>query len=503
MADTIKPQKVLLTDAVLKKLRFEQRVIGMHPDGSLITVDPGPRMTDWFLGDSKMPGFLVRVTGKGLRFYAQRKLAGRPCRFDCGAFPGTSLTKARESAGIALGYMRAGKDPNLVKKQNIAEVKAERIKAKQTVGFMFANDAKTQSETDAHSTKRDRKDVQKWLEDLPVWRTPIHELTPDILDEMMSSVKETRGSATSVKVWRYLRAAWNRLDSTEQPDRDPFADRLKKHKLPVIPRRQTVLHTDDESGQAWLQAIAPMRDLAGGRNFAKRVMADYIILTLCWGARRSEAASLKVSDVNFEREYIVFRDTKNARDHYFPLTPGVAAILRRRIEDNNMPRGRDVRKALKGEATYIPEWVFPSPKRGVPLVEPRAALDLGQAAAGMRITMHDLRRSFAGEVAADVLVDEDGNKKGDFGLVKIAMNHADIMSDVTQGYIMVRPRLKMLRPIYLAHERRVLKAAGLDDLLPPEKSDVDKLVAELKRKLSDDPAALRKILDTLASESKS
>ena len=30
-------------------------------------------------------------------------------------------------------------------------------------------------------------------------------------------------------------------------------------------------------------------------------MADYIILTLCWGARRSEAASLKVVDVDFKK----------------------------------------------------------------------------------------------------------------------------------------------------------------------------------------------------------
>lgn len=48
-----------------------------------------------------MRGFSVRVTRSGLRFYAERKLAGRPCRFDCGKWGSdaqcVSLTKAEKS----------------------------------------------------------------------------------------------------------------------------------------------------------------------------------------------------------------------------------------------------------------------------------------------------------------------------------------------------------------------------------------------------------------------
>ena len=496
MTEKIEPQKLNLTDKLLEQIRFEQRIFGIKPDGGLKIIPVPDGMTDWFLRDAKLQGFSVRVTGKGLRFYAQRKLAGRPCRFECGAWPETSLSKARKNAEEALSKMKLGQDPNLEKKKAIAEVKQDRKRAQETLGAIFANDMQTQAESDAPSTQRDRKDVQKWIEGMSIWRTTIHELTPDNLDEMMKSVRSQRGDATAVKVWRYLRAAWNRLDSTEQPDRDPFADWLKKHTLPEIKRRQTVIHTDDEAGQKWLQAVASMRILAGGRSYPKRVMADYIILSLCWGARRSEAASLKVCDIDFEREFVVFRDTKNTRDHYFPLTPGVVKLLEARIADNNMPRGRDIKKLSRGEETYIPEWVFPSPKRGTHLVEPRTALDIAQSASGMRITMHDLRRGFAGEVAADTLVDEDGRIKGDFGLVKIAMNHADIKSDVTQGYIMMKSRLKMLRPLYLAHEKRVFRAAGLDALLPKEDkpADTDQLIAALTLKAKQDPEVLKKLL---------
>jgi hypothetical protein len=71
-------------------------------------------------------------------------------------------------------------------------------------------------------------------------------------------------------------------------------------------------------------------------------------------------------------------------------------------------------------------------------------------------------------------------------------------SDVTQGYIMVKPRLRMLRPIYLAHERRVFEAAGLADLLPKDQkpSDDEALIAELLKKAKNDP----KLLEILMAE---
>jgi hypothetical protein len=127
-------------------------------------------------------------------------------------------------------------------------------------------------------------------------------------------------------------------------------------------------------------------------------------------------------------------------------------------------------------------------------------LDLGQTASGMLITMHDLRRVFAGEIAVDALADENGNKKGDYALVKMALNHAAIKSDVTQGYIMVNPKLKMLRPIFLAHERRVLSAAGLEHLLPKDPKlakEEDAMNAMLKR-AKDDPKFREQLKAALA-----
>jgi integrase len=499
------PQKIPLTDSLLNSIDFRNRVVGIDGDGMPITEPIKASMTDWFIRDAILPGFSVRVTGKarpgegkGIRFYAQRKLAGKPCRYPCGEWPETTLKKARETAVKALGLMANGQDPNQTKKEALAKVFADRTKAKLTFGRVVAHDAVKRAEHDADKTKRDRADVANWMGNLKIWNTPIGEVTFELLDEMLNAVRKQRGDASAVKCWRYARAAWNRLPSTDVPSVDPFAEWQKAGgTLPEIKRRQTVIDTDDRSGKDWLQAIATLREMQGSRAYPTRVMADYILLALSWGARRSEAAALKVDDIDFEREFVVFRDTKNKKDHFFPLTTGCAAILRERIVDNNSPRGRDVRKAAKGEDHFVPEWIFPSKIRGHHLVEPRSALEIAQKSSGLKITMHDLRRAFAGEVAADVV---GTNGRGDFGLVKLALNHADIANDVTQGYIMVKAKLKMLRPIYEAHERRVLAAAGLSRLLPSqdERDDLDGLIEKIKAKVSD-PEALQKIMAALSA----
>jgi integrase len=523
MTDKIKPQKIRLTDDVLGAIKFEQRIIGQAPDGSLITMPTPEHMKDWVIRDSSMEGFLARVTRGGIRFYAQRKIAGRPCPFDCGSWTApspnnTSLAKGRKNARDALAMMILGKDPNLEKKKALREITTERNRAKLTVGRMLemdrlsrlgkrledeadsetslsresepgiSEDSEAETSLDSKFTARDRLTVQKWLKGSKIWRTPVFDLTAGLLDEMMRDIRKERGAPSSAKVWRYVRVAWRRLPAADQPTFDPFAEWLKTHKLPESKRRQTSIATDDKQGQAWLKAVVSVREAADPYAFARRVMADYVLCCLCWGARRGEASRLLDTDVNFEKEFVIFRDTKNKRAHCFPLTPGVAAILRIRMADN-------AERRAKGKGSE-PLFVFPSRKRGIAVVEPDGVLELGKMASGLKVNMHDLRRSFAGDVAFDAMVGADGKASGGFGLVKLAMNHADINADVTQGYIMVKPKLKMLRPIYLAQERRVLTAAGLENLLPEQDDNLDELLKALKAKAAN-PAALKRILEAL------
>lgn len=477
-----KPSQVSITDDLLRAVEFSWRIIGIDDSGAPITAPTPARMRDWFIRDKDTPGFAVRITPGAKTFYAQRKLAGKPCRVVLGAWPATRIDKARVAAIKAMEEMAAGIDPHSKKRDAIADIEARRERARRTFGVIFAEDilrnapaAAPASDPDAPATamgggKADKKNtaddrlyIRKCLEALPIWKVAAAELDAGDLGAMLAAVRSQRGVATSLKCWRYARAAWNRQDS--KPAHDPFGDWLSKNTLPKVERRQTSLDADETAGKNWLKSVAALRDMEGSRAFSRRVQADYILLALVWGGRKTETAGLLVEDVDFARECVYFRQTKSGRTHAFPLTPGAAALLKRRIEDNNAPRGRDNRKIAHGETIEPSPFVFPSPKRGRHIVDARTALASGKDGSGLKIALHDLRRGFAGAMALDAF-----SSGGDLSIVKLAMNHASVGSDVTWGYI--QPKLKLLRPMYLAHERRVFEAAGLSNLLPEEEKTV-------------------------------
>lgn len=472
----------------IARLSFEQRPIGVSPTGTVLTAPPPANATDYFVRDANMKGFSLRITAKSRVFYAERKLAGKPCRFPCGDFPATSLKAAQAKAAIALAQMAQGIDPNHTVKDN-RKATAERYERdKLTFGFVVKRDAERQEPTDAPSTAKDRRDVMQWVGKTKIWNLPVHDVTHDDLKAMMDHLTATISGATALKCWRYTRAAWSRMSSAEEPPTNPFDEYLKTYRLPQAKRRTTALDTDDTQSQNWLRAIAAMRtNPVGQRPWTRRIMADYILLSLAFGARKSESASLRWSDIDFERKFVQFRDTKNGSTHCFPLTDFCAQLLRDLKAHNETPRGRDVKRAKRGETIEYPEWVFPSERRGLHLTEPRNVLLLADEGSGLKIRMHDLRRSFAGSVAETVM--KDGTQA--FGLVKIAMNHADQKSDITQTYIGIKPKLNMLRPVYVAHERRIFEAAGMMEPIQP--NDADALLDTLKAKAENNPALLEQL----------
>jgi integrase len=484
-------EKIPFSDKTLiqiARLPFGQRPVGVSPSGTIITAPVPAGMTDYFVRDALMKGFSLRVTAKARAFYAERKLAGKPCRFPCGEFPATALKHAQKKAAEALAKMAEGVDPNHVVKDARKATATRYERDKFTFGFVVKRDAERKAAEDAPGTLRDRRDVAQWCEKTKAWNLPIDDVTSDDLKAMMDQLTTTISGTTALKCWRYTRAAWARMSSAEEPTLNPFDEYLKTYSLPATKRRTNALYTDEEQSQTWLRAIAAMRTTPTGRRpWTKRVMADYILLSLAWGARRSESAGLRWSDISFERKTVSFVDTKNGSTHVFPLTDGCARMLRDLKAHNEMPRGRDVRRAAKGEAIDYPGWVFPSERRGLHLVEPAGALEIGDAEAKLKITMHDLRRSFAGSVAESVMV--DGTQS--FGLVKIAMNHADQKADITQSYIGIKSKLNMLRPVYEAHERRIFEAAGL--VQPKKPDEAEALIAALKTRAASDPAMLEQL----------
>ena len=112
------------------------------------------------------------------------------------------------------------------------------------------------------------------------------------------------------------------------------------------------------------------------------VGCDYIEFVTFTGLRRTEAATLKWEQVDFERRILSITETKNNQLHVIPLTDHLIKLL----------KGRKKHAVAVGS-----DWVFPSPGRKNPngyLADPRAIADLVTKRCGVKFRIHDLRRTF-------------------------------------------------------------------------------------------------------------
>lgn len=182
------------------------------------------------------------------------------------------------------------------------------------------------------------------------------------------------------------------------------------------------LASDDESLKSFLEALWTHRKLQGELN---RTATDYLLLTLLWGARRSESACLQwkefvpqdelktTSWVCLETKKVFFADTKNGRNHILPIGPVAEKIL---LQRKDIDFYKDDRK----------KWVFParsSRAKAGHYVDSKAILKGVRTTANLDcLRTHDLRRTF-GRFAEELLSGR---------MVKALLNHAG--GDVSDRY---------------------------------------------------------------------
>lgn len=121
-----------------------------------------------------------------------------------------------------------------------------------------------------------------------------------------------------------------------------------------------------EQFPAWFAAV---------KQIGNPVISAYLQTLLLVGSRREELAALRWTDIDFKWNSITIHD-KVEDFRVIPLTPYVAHLLA------GLPRRS--------------EWVFSSPTAASGrLTEPRIAHNQACAIAGLDMTLHGLRRSFA------------------------------------------------------------------------------------------------------------
>ncbi|MFA6208740.1 MAG: tyrosine-type recombinase/integrase [Candidatus Obscuribacterales bacterium] len=185
-----------------------------------------------------------------------------------------------------------------------------------------------------------------------------------------------KGSAQADFVMRLLRALMNYARAIyRDADDEPI---LKSNPVEVLKdarewnkkkARTNYLHEDQ---------LAPFWKATATTPYP--VIRDWLRFILLTGFRKNEARLLRWSDVDFAKRVITLKDTKNDREHNFPITSHLQKMLRERS------------KYAPPDTTFV----FGHPDgSNSPLPYNTKRQEEVSAESGSYWTLHDLRRSYA------------------------------------------------------------------------------------------------------------
>ncbi len=339
--------------------------------------------------DAKTPGFALRVTSSGAKsFIFQSKLKEQTIRLTIGSPDAWTLKDARTQAARLKIMIDQGIDPRIVKAQKAAadqaarrEKKAQEVREVVTVGKAWNDyvDA-TKSLWGALHLHDHERAMQKGGEQ----RTRSKLLTEP---GALASLADVR--LVDLTTERLI--AWAKAEGKRRPARarnartllSTFLNWCNKHSvygaiIATNPAQNKEIKRylgkpavkndalQREQLPAWFVAV---------KQIQNPVISAYLQALLLTGARSNELACLRWVDVDLRWRSMTIKD-KIESFRIIPLTPYVAHLM------STLPRRN--------------EWVFSSPTAASGHVEePRIAHDKACAIAGLDLTLHGLRRSFA------------------------------------------------------------------------------------------------------------
>ena len=345
-----------------------------------------------FMRDSKAPGLRVRATPattknpQGVKaFVFEAKLNRQTIRRTIGDVRAWSIEAARNEANRLRVTLDAGTDPREVERDRQAAAVEKRAAAAAhavTVGEAWDRYLEERRPFWGALNYRDHVKMAQaggaQRERLPGVMTipgPLAELLQLRLADLTAPAieawvaKEAKDRPARVRLALRLLKAFLRWAASE-PDlkgkADPTAASAKKVRELAGKAKPKNDYIQREQLPAWFAHV---------RQIQNPVIAAYLQCLLLTGARREELAELKWEDINFQWCGIELKDKIDGR-RAVPLTPFVSHLLAA------LPRRN--------------EWAFSSPSSASGrLTEPSIAHRQACAAAGLELTLHGLRRSFA------------------------------------------------------------------------------------------------------------
>ncbi|MAM72038.1 MAG: integrase [Gammaproteobacteria bacterium] len=351
--------------------------------------------------DDQLQGFGLLVTSRGAKsFFVEKRVNGKNRRLTIGRFGQVTPVQARKKAQELLGEMAMGNDP--------LEERRDKAARSVTLGEAYREYLQTRKNLKPNTLHDYKRCIEGALGD---WlTTPLSELSKDKVEKRHRALGK-KSKARANNTMRVLRAIFNfAMDRYEDKSGKPIilfnpVSRISSTRgWYEIKRRQTLLTPTQL--KPWFEATLKLN---------QETTRDYLHFLLFTGLRRSEAALLTWEDIDFNEKVIHIPDTKNKEPHALPMSDFLKDLLKRRKKMN------------------LSEWVFPSPRTLGPLKEPKTALKRIETVSGIKIRLHDLRRTFI-TIAESLDIPAYALKR--------LLNHK-FSNDVTAGYIV--PSTERLR----------------------------------------------------------
>ena len=345
-----------------------------------------PNKAQAFLWDATAPGLGLRATPAGKPAYVfQGVYQGATIRLTIGSPDAWSIPDAQAKARELQRLIDEGKDPRELKREALAahaEKQAAAAANAVTVGEAWERYLEQRRPFWGERNYLDHVrmaqaggEKRKRLPGVKTMPGPLAELMPLRLVELTApaieawAAKEAQDRPARVRLALRLLKTFMRWAATE-PDlkgkADPTATSAKKVREVAGKAKPKNDYLQREQLPAWFAHV---------RQIQNPAIAAYLQCLLLTGARREELAELKWEDVNFQWRGMELKDKIEGR-RAVPLTPFVAHLLA------TLPRRN--------------EWVFSSPTSASGrLTEPSIAHRQACTAAGLELTLHGLRRSFA------------------------------------------------------------------------------------------------------------
>lgn len=353
--------------------------------------------------DDTLKGFGVRQTRGGARsFFLEKKVNGRLRRITLGSYPALTVECARNEAQKLLGQIATGIDPFELAKAN---------KRKQfTLDEVFADYLNARKALKQSTIKDYHRLMKEAFED---WRIkPFLSITKDMIAKRHEVFGE-KSHARANLAMRLLRALFNFAAGQYEDEKgnslvleNPVKRISHTRAWFKVERRQTVIKRHELPD--WFQSLYKVK--MESKRSRTKVTCNYLLFILFSGLRRSEAATLKWSDIDLKAQSFTIQDTKNRQKHTLPITPFLYDLL------------------LEQEERKKNEFVFPSFNGKGPIIEPRKIMEQITEESKISFSLHDLRRTFI-TVAESLDIPAYALKR--------LLNHKSNNSDITEGYIII------------------------------------------------------------------